>query len=212
MNSLGLYCIVTTDKRLYFSLLTEERRGLLKRLTNFINTQTRQNNVPETSQSEKAYWATYFRSQKTNSVIYFKIRSREVPCIENWGFRRKKSETGNQFLESILVTFRRIINSYAADQRFCKYDYRQKATMHYWNYRDEGSVSEPLKSWDTWGFYGILVIKFFWSVLYFNVGSSSPSICGLFHHFSQRQSVRFCGNGSFAPSCLILMKVNIFKT
>ena len=45
-----------------------------------------------------------------------------------------------------MVTFRRIINGYAADQRFSKYDYRQKAAMH-WNYRDEGSVGERLKSW-----------------------------------------------------------------
>ena len=192
-----LYCY-DWQKIIFFSF-DGRKEGVAETPTNFINTQTRQNNVPETSKSEKADWATYFRSQKTNSVVYFKIRSREVPCIENWGFRRKKSETGNQFLESILVTFRRIINSYAADQRFCKYDYRQKATMHYWNYRDEGSVSEPLKSWDTMGFYGISFFKAYYILMWGIAVPSSPSVCGLFHHFSQRQSVRFCGNGSFAP-------------
>ena len=62
-----------------------------------------------------------------------------------------------------MVTFRRIINSYAADQRFSKYDYRQKATMH-WNYRDAGSVSERLKSWDTWGFTAFWSLSFFQAV------------------------------------------------
>ena len=42
---------------------------------------------------------------------------------------------------------RGIINCYAADQRFCEYDYREKVAMYvFWNYyRVEGSVSERLQ-------------------------------------------------------------------
>ena len=64
--------------------------------------------------------------------------NKAISHLKNWGFSRK---TGRQALH--FGFFRRIIDCNAADQRFCKYDYREKAAMFvYWNYRDEGSVSE----------------------------------------------------------------------
>ena len=90
---------------------------------------------PETQPIRKGWLigAVYFAHWRLNSCF----GSTEV----TWKIGVLAEKKGDGKSEAIHFGFIRwIINCCAADKRFCKYDYREKAI--FWNYGDEGSVSE----------------------------------------------------------------------